>query len=56
MKTHPEIIDFITGDQPTTCPHDGVRTEMLKDKGDHTIEGCPLCGRRFNFWHDESEA
>jgi len=45
-------VDFITNDQPNTCGYDGTRTEMLEDRGDHTIELCPLCNRQFNFWHD----
>ena len=49
-----ELRDFITGDQPNTCPYDGARTDMIEDRGDHTIDECLLCHRVFNFWHDET--
>ena len=48
-------VDYITGDQPNTCPHDGTRTEMLEDRDDHTVELCQLCKRQFNFWHDADQ-
>jgi RNase P subunit RPR2 len=46
--------DFICdNDNPTNCPYDGARTELIEALADHCIEKCLQCGESYRFWIDD---
>lgn len=46
--------DFICDhDNPTTCPYDGARTELIEELADHCVERCLQCGEVYNFWNED---
>jgi hypothetical protein len=44
---------FCDQDNPTTCPYDGVRTELIEDLLDYCVEKCLQCGEVYRFWNEE---
>lgn len=48
---------LVANDQPTTCPHDGARTEQVGTTkrdvfGRYLIEECLDCGRQFRVYEE----
>jgi hypothetical protein len=41
---------ILDDDNPTTCPYDGARTDLIVVRRDYWIEKCLECGEVFRFW------
>jgi hypothetical protein len=45
--------DFLLDDDnPTTCPYDGARTDLIVVNDDHCVDKCLQCGEVFRFWNE----
>ena len=40
-------------DNPTTCPYDGTRTELIEALADHCVERCLQCDKIYRFWIED---